>query len=198
MKEGLTICCLCIGLFSLIFFPLSCALSQPVTPEAIQAERQASEARKREKSTVDKVVTLAFLVAMLSVAAYGCYSGMKKEGKAKIQTTKKKIMKCPNCNHELSGTQKFCSNCGTQLSRTLSSHSEPGTPAMSNGQLLGVLGLVSGISGSFIFPGVFGPAAIVLGILSLNKQKNKLAWAGIVLGGLLVLITGIAFINALT
>lgn len=197
--KGLIICIVCIGLFSLIFFPLSCELSKIPTP----AEIQASEARKtKEKSTIDKVVPLAFLAVISAVFARNLYSdiksGMKKEGEAQTQATEIEIMKCPNCNHELSGTQKFCSNCGTQLSRTLSSHSEPGTPAMSNGQLLGVLGLVSGIIGIFIFPVVFGPAAIVLGILSLNKQKNKLAWTGIVLGGLLVLITGIAFINALT
>ena len=68
---------------------------------------------------------------------------------------------------------------------------------MSNGQLFGVLGLVSGIIGIFIFPVIFGPAAIVLGILALNK-RNNLGWSGIVLGGILVLIAGIALINALT
>lgn len=107
-------------------------------------------------------------------------------------------MRCPNCNHEFSGITKFCGNCGTRLPQTCDGNSGQGTPAMSNSQLLSVLGLVSGIIGIFILPVIFGPAAIVLGILSLNKQKNKLAWAGIILGGLLVLITGIAFINALS
>ena len=75
--KGLTICCLCIGLFSLIFFPLSCVLSQPVTPEEIQAERQTSEARKKEKSTVDKVATLAFLAAALAVLVCTLISDIK-------------------------------------------------------------------------------------------------------------------------
>jgi hypothetical protein len=37
-----------------------------------------------------------------------------------------------------------------------------------------------------------------LGILALNKQKNKFTFSGIILGSLLVLIIGIALINALT
>ena len=27
----------------------------------------------------------------------------------------RKIMRCPNCNHESSATQKFCANYGTRL-----------------------------------------------------------------------------------
>lgn len=101
-------------------------------------------------------------------------------------------MKCPNCNHESSVTQKFCANCGARLSQTPSADA----PIMSNGQLLGVLSLVTGIISLFVFSIAFGPAAIILGVLALNK-RNKLGWAGIVLGGLVVLITGIAFIIAL-
>ena len=67
---------------------------------------------------------------------------------------------------------------------------------MSNGQLLGVLSLVTGIISLFVFSIVFGPAAIILGVLALNK-RNNLGWTGIVLGGFVVLITGIAFIIAL-
>lgn len=101
-------------------------------------------------------------------------------------------MRCPNCNNESSATQKFCANCGARLSQTSSAE----TPIMSNGQLLGVLSLVTGIISLFVFSIVFGPAAIILGVLALNK-RNNLGWTGIILGGLVVLITGIAFIIAL-
>jgi len=67
---------------------------------------------------------------------------------------------------------------------------------MSNGQLFGVLGVVSGIIGIFVLAIVFSPAAIILGILALNK-RNNLGWAGIIIGGIGVLITGIAFLVAL-
>lgn len=101
-------------------------------------------------------------------------------------------MRCPNCNNESSATQKFCGNCGARLSQTQKSDA----PIMSNGQLLGVLSLVTGIISLFVFSIVFGPAAIILGVLALNK-RNNLGWTGIILGGLVVLITGIAFIIAL-
>ena len=110
-----------------------------------------------------------------------------------------KSRKCLNCNHEFSGVKNFCDNCGTRLphnSIVNPRHDLSHAPTMSNSQLLGVLGLVSGIIGIFIIPVIFGPAAIVLGILSLNKGNN-LGWAGIILGGLLVLITGIVLMNAL-
>lgn len=102
------------------------------------------------------------------------------------------MMKCPNCNHESSVTQKFCANCGTRLLQM----PENDVPVMSNGQLLGVLSLVTGIISLFVFSIVFGPAAIILGVLALNK-RNNLGWTGIILGGFVVLITGIAFIIAL-
>ena len=105
-------------------------------------------------------------------------------------------MKCSDCNHELSGTQKFCPNCGTRLPQTSNINLGQETPIMSNGQLLGVLSLVTGIISLFVFSIAFGPAAIILGVLALNK-RNKLGWGGIVLGGLVVLITGVAFIIAL-
>ena len=101
-------------------------------------------------------------------------------------------MKCSECNYELSGTQKFCPNCGTQLPQTPSADAS----IMSIGQLLGVLSLVTGIIGVFVFAIVFGPAAIILGVLALNKRSN-LGWAGIILGGLVVLITGISFLIVL-
>jgi len=108
-------------------------------------------------------------------------------------------MKCSNCNQEIPDSAKFCSHCGTPVPRVtlVSPRGSDSAPLMSNGQLFGVLGLVSGIIGIFIFPVIFGPAAIVLGILALNK-RNNLGWSGIVLGGILVLIAGIALINALT
>lgn len=101
-------------------------------------------------------------------------------------------MRCPKCNHKFSGITKFCGNCGARLSQTQKSDA----PIMSNGQLLGVLSLVTGIISLFVFSIVFGPAAIILGVLALNK-RNNLGWTGIILGGLVVLITGIAFIIAL-
>lgn len=88
--KGLTICCLCVGLFSLIFFPTSCILSQPVTPEEIQTERQASEARKREKSTVGTVVSLAFLAVILAVLARTLYSDIKSGTKKEDEAQHKK------------------------------------------------------------------------------------------------------------
>lgn len=108
----------------------------------------------------------------------------------------RKIMRCPNCNHESSATQKFCANCGTRLPQASNVNQGVETPIMSNGQLLGVLSLVTGIISLFVFSIVFGPAAIILGVLALNK-RNNLGWTGIILGGFVVLITGIAFIIAL-
>lgn len=109
-----------------------------------------------------------------------------------VELQEKTMMKCPNCNHESSVTQKFCANCGTRLLQM----PENDVPVMSNGQLLGVLSLVTGIISLFVFSIVFGPAAIILGVLALNK-RNNLGWTGIILGGFVVLITGIAFIIAL-
>lgn len=80
-------------------------------------------------------------------------------------------MRCPNCNNESSATQKFCANCGARLSQTSSAE----TPIMSNGQLLGVLSLVTGIISLFVFSIVFGPAAIFLGCWHLI---NEIIWDG--------------------
>lgn len=68
-------------------------------------------------------------------------------------------MRCPNCNHESSATQKFCANCGTRLPQASNVNQGVETPIMSNGQLLGVLSLVTGIISLFVFSIVFGPAA---------------------------------------
>ncbi len=107
-----------------------------------------------------------------------------------------KSKKCPNCNHEFSGVKNFCDNCGTRLPHNSIAnprHDLSHTPAMSEGQLFGVLGLVSGIISLFVVGIVFGPAAIILGVLALNR-RNNLGWAGIIIGGIVVFVTGIAFL----
>lgn len=84
-------------------------------------------------------------------------------------------MRYPNCNHESSATQKFCANCGTRLPQASNVNQGVETPIMSNGQLLGVLSLVTGIISLFVFSIVFGPAAIILGCW---HSINEIIWDG--------------------
>jgi DNA-directed RNA polymerase subunit RPC12/RpoP len=65
-------------------------------------------------------------------------------------------MRCHNCNNEISEMKNFCENCGARLLQTPDSNQCQETPVMSNGQLMGVLGLVFGVIGLLIFPVVFG------------------------------------------
>ena len=56
------------------------------------------------------------------------------------------------------------------------------------GPIFGILSFVFGLLGWITFPLLFGLAAIVLGIIGLNKELNGLAIAGLVLGALLLII----------
>ena len=56
-----------------------------------------------------------------------------------------------------------------------------------NGKLFGILGLVSAIIGVLILPVLFGPGGVLFGIIGVNK-KNRLGWAGIILGGIEILV----------
>ena len=82
----------------------------------------------------------------------------------------RKIMRCPNCNHELSAMQKFCANCGTRLPQASNVNQGVETPIMSNGQLLGVLSLVF----SF-FPLFSGLRPLFLGCW---HSINEIIWDG--------------------
>ncbi len=56
------------------------------------------------------------------------------------------------------------------------------------GPIFGILSFIFGLLGWVTFPLLFGLAAIVLGIIGLNKELNGLAIAGLVLGALLLII----------
>lgn len=87
---------------------------------------------------------------------------------------------CPNSKKNIPDDVKFCPECGNELT----CHDISVPVRDNNGQLFGVLSIVSAVIGLLILPVIFGVVAV--------NKNNKLGWIGIVIGGIITLITGIA------
>lgn len=66
-----------------------------------------------------------------------------------------------------------------------------------NGKLFGILGLVSAIIGLLILPILFGPCGVLFGIIGVSK-KNDIGWAGIILGGIEILVLFVEIANVMS
>jgi phosphoglycerol transferase MdoB-like AlkP superfamily enzyme len=60
------------------------------------------------------------------------------------------------------------------------------------GRSVGIAAIVCGVLGLLFLPIVFGPIAVVLGIVAIS-QGYRTAWVGIILGGIQVFIVAQAF-----
>lgn len=125
-----------------------------------------------------------------------------------------KIKRCPICHKEYSKEAMFCSECGKKLvdnteiqeSETLTleeplTNSEVPSPKKQNTMSIVAfgVGLVAVLSEFIPFLGfVVSAAAVALGVYSLNKSQDKtFSIAGIVLGGITLIITIISTIFVL-
>jgi hypothetical protein len=57
------------------------------------------------------------------------------------------------------------------------------------GRAVGIAAIVSGVIGILILPIVFGPLALILGIVAVS-QGYRAAWSGVILGGVEVVYIG--------
>ena len=105
---------------------------------------------------------------------------------------------CPVCGNKVSSQAAACPHCGQPVGNNLQRCGVPRIPqeanasaADSNARLIGILGVVCAIVGFLILPIIFGPAGLILGIIAVRKQEEKLGWWGIVLGGINIIYIGI-------
>ena len=83
------------------------------------------------------------------------------------------------------------------MQKKIQVHSTKGHSKLSSdpdGPIFGILAFVFGLLGWLAIPILFSLAAIVLGIMGLKKDLNGLAIAGLVLGGLQIIILILAVI----
>lgn len=59
------------------------------------------------------------------------------------------------------------------------------------GRIYGILGIVSAVLSLIVLPILFGPAAVILGIIAMNKNDKTLGITAIVLGVVLAVISWI-------
>lgn len=103
------------------------------------------------------------------------------------------LIDCPACGSRVSSQAAACPYCGHPVWDNLQSRGTPrmqhanSSSANSNVRLIGILGTVCGVVGLLILPIIFGPAGLILGIIAVQKQEQKLGWWGIVLGGINIL-----------
>ena len=108
------------------------------------------------------------------------------------------LIDCPACGNKVSSQAAACPYCGQPIGEDLQSCGAFRMPQManasaenSNARLIGILGVVCAIVGFLILPIIFGPAGLILGIIAVRKQEEKLGWWGIVLGGINIIYIGI-------
>jgi hypothetical protein len=115
-------------------------------------------------------------------------------------------MNCPKCQKTISIQARFCPYCQGRIPRVEVSEEPPNVsvassrpqlvsqPASEPGNAFGILSSVTGFIGIFIFGGLLGAVAIILGILGLRqKQNDALSIIGIIIGSIEVICMGIYF-----
>ena len=109
------------------------------------------------------------------------------------------LLDCPACGNKVSSQAAACPHCGQPVGNNQQRYGAPRMPhganasaADSDARLIGILGVVCGIVGLFFFSFIFGPAGLILGIIAVQKREEKLGWWGIALGGITVILVGIA------
>lgn len=92
-------------------------------------------------------------------------------------------MNCPNCGNVVADNAKVCMSCGVAVKKR------------ANG--LAIASLICGILGVICCGGIQTIAAIVLGAVSLSKEKNTMAMVGLILGivGIVLWIISLVFIG---
>lgn len=105
-------------------------------------------------------------------------------------------MSRPKCGKELPNDARFCPSCGATTSSTVS---PPGAEQAKLGETFGNIGAVLGVIGLLIFPILFGPLAIVFGVMAMGRGNKNGKW-GLALGivdlcfFLLFLVIGLSFL----
>lgn len=109
------------------------------------------------------------------------------------------LVDCPACGNKVSSQAVACPHCGQPLcaeprnfgpAAPRPAQSAGADAAEQNIRLIGILSIVSGVIGLLLFPVIFGPAGIILGVIAVRKQERS-GWWGIGLGGIETVIAGV-------
>jgi hypothetical protein len=166
----------------------------PAKPVAKKARIEAEKSAIVENSSIEiKAEEIASYMAPLSpVTGANNPAEILKKGtnSENLQTTHRLnlgvLTSTPpvmNLNEPVTNLRKQIKNSSALLKKGTASNS-----SSDDSPIFGILSLVFGILGLVIFPLLFGVAAIVLGWIGRDKSMNGLAYAGLILGILEVLI----------
>ncbi|HUT81019.1 MAG TPA: hypothetical protein VMZ29_07435 [Candidatus Bathyarchaeia archaeon] len=92
---------------------------------------------------------------------------------------------CETCGHKNEKTAKFCNGCGKSFGKqTKTIATEDGSSLAEKGSGLGLISLVSSITGFTCLPIIGFIVAIITGLLAPNPKENKYSKVGIFIGSI--------------